>query len=343
MSKSSKIALFLIDNIIWIILVLLVIINIFITPKFFTYGNILNIFYHSSVLSMLVLAEGLILLLGYMDLSIESILAFAPAIAILSLTRWSPGIGSITAIIITFTVGALIGLFNGVMITKFNINPFLQTLSMLIVLRGIVLYLLPESIFGFGGAYSFLGSKRMFLNVPMAMLVMLGVFLLFHFILSKTVFGRQLIATGGNPQASFISGINTQRIVITAFVLSGVLASLAGLISTGRQNAVTNAMGEGMVFMAFAGAILGGVSLKGGVGKVSGMLGGVLLLGVIDNSLNLLGINIFLIYATKGIIIFVAIVLDQTKIKLRSYIFHREDLRKYRMSDEVSGYEVSLD
>jgi len=339
MSKFSKLVLFVIDNLIWVILALLVIINIFITPNFFSYGNILNIFYHSSVLSMLVLAQGLILLLGYVDLSIESTLAFAPAIAILSFTRWTPGISPIIAIIITFVVGALIGLFNGVMITKFNINPFLQTLSMLIMLRGIVLYLLPESIFGFGGIYSFLGSKRIFLNIPVAVLVMFGVFLLFHFVLNKTVFGRQLVATGGNIQASFISGINTQRIILLAFVLSGVLASLAGLILAGRQNAVTNVMGDGMVFMSFAGAILGGVSLKGGVGKVSGILGGVLLLGVIDNSLNLLGINIFLVYAIKGIIIFVAIVLDQTKIKLRDSIFNRENFKKYKISSKITEME----
>ncbi|MDD5621878.1 MAG: ABC transporter permease [Actinomycetota bacterium] len=337
MSKFSKISLWLIENMIWVILLVYVVINIFVTPKFVTYGNITNIFYHSSVLSMLVLAQGLVLLLGYMDLSIESTLAFAPVISVLLLVKYIPWITPVGAIVLTLLLGCLVGAFNGTMITRFGINPFLQTLSLLIILRGIVIFLLPVSIFEFSDVYSAPGALRTIFNIPVAVFIMIFVFIIFHFVLNKTIFGRHLIATGGNNLSAYISGVNTKRVVFITFVISGLLAALAGLIMAGRQQAVTNAMGDGMVFESFAGAILGGVSLKGGVGKVSGMLGGVLLLGAIDNSLNLLGINVFLIYASKGLLIFVAIVLDQAKVKLKNYIYYREDMRRFKETKEIAG------
>jgi ribose/xylose/arabinose/galactoside ABC-type transport system permease subunit len=330
MSKLSKISLILIDNLIWVILILYFIINIFTTPSFASYGNIINIFYQSSVLSMLVLAQGLILLLGYMDLSIESTLAFAPVIAVLVLTRYFPAITPGGAIILTLLVGSLIGLFNGIMVTRLHINPFLQTLSMLIILRGLVRFFVPVPIYNISKIYTFVGGGRIFFNIPIAILIMFIIFIVVNFILNNTIYGRQVIAIGGNSMASFISGVNVKNVILTTFIISGLLASIAGLITTGWQVSVSTAMGEGLVFKSFAGAIIGGVSLKGGIGKVSGMLGGVLLLGVIDNSLNLIGMNVYLIYAASGLIIFIAIILDQSKEKLKSYIYYREDVKRFK-------------
>jgi ribose/xylose/arabinose/galactoside ABC-type transport system permease subunit len=330
MSKLSKISLILIDNLIWVILILYFIINIFTTPSFASYGNIINIFYQSASLSMLVLAQGLILLLGYMDLSIESTLVFAPTIAVLVLTRYFPAITPGGAIILTLLVGSFVGLFNGIMITRFHINPFLQTLSMLIILRGLVLYVIPEGLSKFSKIYTFVGGGRIIFDIPVAVLVMFIVFIVINFILNKTIYGRQVIATGGNNITARISGVNVKNVILITFIISGVLASVAGLIITGRQAAVTNIMGQGLVFNSFAGAIIGGVSLKGGIGKVSGMLGGVLLLGVINNSLNLIGMNLYLIYATSGLIIFIAIILDQSKEKLKAYIYYREDIKRFK-------------
>ena len=134
--------------------------------------------------------------------------------------------------------------------------------------------------------------------------------------------------TGGNRQASYISGINTDQVIIKAFVIAGILAAVAGLIAAGRQNAVSNSMGSGMVMMAFAGAILGGCSFNGGMGKPLGMLGGALLLGMIDNALTLKGVNVNLVSATKGALIFIAILLDRAKFKLNVWIMYKENLRK---------------
>ena len=326
----TKIKLKILDNLIWVILLILILVNAFITPRFFTYKNLVNILYHSTVLGFLILAESLCLITGNFDLSIESTIAFAPAIGVLLMMKWLPGFNPVLALVVTLGVGAVIGLINGVLISRFEVNPFLQTLSFLIILRGLTYKLIPMSIFNLPKAYIFLGSQRAAFGIPVAVLVMLlGVYLV-HLLLTKNVYGRFLIAIGGNERGSFISGINTKKVKTLVFVISGVLAAFAGILAVGRQQSITNAMGEGLVFMAFAGAVMGGVSLKGGTGTALGMLGGVLVLAVIDNSLTMLGVDAFMVYATKGMLIFVAIILDNSKTKLREKIIFREEFKKIK-------------
>ncbi len=329
MPKKLQLELFLLENLIWVILIGFFLLNAFITPKFATYGNLVNILYHSAIMSMLVLGEGLILVIGHLDLSIESTLAFAPGIAMLLATRWLPfHLDPVTTIILTLAVGALVGWFNGVCIAKIGVNPFLQSLSTMIILRGLVLFLVPLSIFPLDKIYIYAGQARMIGNIPVAIPIVIIIFLIFQFVLQYTSFGRHFMATGGNARASYISGINTGRMVTYAFMIAGLLAAVGGLLAAGRQGSVSNSMGEGMVLLAFAGAILGGASLEGGKGTPLGMLGGALLLGMISNSLNLLGVGVTLVYATQGALIFVAIVLDRVRIKLRNYLLHQEQVRK---------------
>jgi simple sugar transport system permease protein/ribose transport system permease protein len=147
------------------------------------------------------------------------------------------------------------------------------------------------------------------------------------FIMYKTRFGRFLIATGGNPKASYIAGININRMVIYSFILSGLLASSAGILTVGRQGLVSNQMGNGLGIMSIAGAILGGVALIGGKGTVFGMLGGVVLLSIFDNSLNLLAVNVFLIAVVKGLLILFAIIMDSFKANIRISILQKEKLK----------------
>jgi ribose/xylose/arabinose/galactoside ABC-type transport system permease subunit len=330
MDKKVKVELFLLDNLIWLILVMYFLINAIITPRFFSYNNIINILYHSTILGMLVLGQGLVIMTGHLDLSLESTLAFAPGIAILIATKYLPNMDPITTIILTLLIGVLIGIFNGYCITGIGINTFLQTLSMLIILRGVVLFLIPFAIFNLDSGYTFIGKARTFGNIPIAVFLMIGIFIIFEFILSKTSFGRYFLATGGNAKASYISGINTRKIIISAFALAGLLAAIAGLLAAGRQSAVNNSMGDGMVLLSFAGAILGGASLSGGKGTPIGMLGGTIFLGAISNSLTLLGINVFIVYAIQGLLIFVALVLDRIKDKIKDILFHREMIRKFK-------------
>ncbi|MEW6264347.1 MAG: ABC transporter permease [Thermodesulfobacteriota bacterium] len=332
MSKAMRLQLLALDNLIWVILAAFFLINAAFTPNFIKYENLVNIFYHSAILSLLILAQGLILITGNIDLSIESILAFAPAVAMLTTTKWLPGLGlgPYATIALTLAVGVAIGGFNGYLVARIGIHSFIHSLSMLIILRGLTLFLVPFALYKLAPAYTFLGSGRVMGNIPVAVFFVIGLYVLIGFIMKNTPFGRHLLATGGNPRASFISGIDTGRMVMYAFVLSGLLAALAGLVAAGRQDAINNTMGKDMVLLSFAGAILGGTSLTGGRGTPLGMLGGALLLGMIDNALTLIGINVFILYACYGVLIFLAVVLDRLKTTWREYLFRQENLKRFR-------------
>jgi ribose/xylose/arabinose/galactoside ABC-type transport system permease subunit len=338
-TKAMRLKLFLLDNLIWVIVTAFFVVNAAFTPSFLKWENLVNIFYHSTVLSMLVLGQGIILITGNIDLSIESTLAFAPAIAMLLSMKWIPGgLDPYLAIAVTLGVGALIGLMNGFFVSRVGINSFIHTLSMLIILRGLTLFLVPFALFKLGPVYTYLGSARIGGEIPVAVPLMLAVFAVMSVVLRSTPFGRYLLATGGNPTAAYVAGVPTKRMVLFAFLLSGVLAALAGLLAAGRQDAVNNSMGKDQVLFTFAGAILGGCSLSGGKGSALGMLGGALLLGMINNALTLIGINVFILYAVYGLLIFVAVLLDRVRVKLRERIFYRENLRRL---EGLAGEEVA--
>jgi len=323
-----KVQLALLDNLVWVLLGVLFLFNAAFTPAFLSAKNMVNILYQSSVLGMLVLAQGIVMMVGELDLSIDAILAFAPGITIL-LTGTDSGTPAFASLSLTLLLGAAVGFYNGFFVAKLRANSFLFTLSSQIIMRGLVLFWVPFSLAGLGGAYTWLGRGR-FGTIPVAVPFLLLTFLAFELLFRGTVFGRKFKLTGGNRQAAYIAGVNTSRTIILAFVLSGALASVAGLITAGRQNAVSNSMGSNLVTMAIAGTILGGCSFNGGVGKPVGMLGGALLLGTIDNSLTLLGVNVNLVSATKGALIFLAILLDGWREHAGAAILHRENLRKLK-------------
>lgn len=338
---NLRIKLFLLDNIIWGLVVGFFLVNAFITPRFFTYGNGLNIFYHSAIMSMLVLGQGIVIMIGALDLSIESTLAFAPGLALLIATKWLPvELPAVLAIALTLGVGVLIGWFNGFFVARVGVNAFIETMSVMIILRGLVLFLVPFAIFPLADVYKFAGQARILGNVPVAVVIMLLVYALFQFLFRYTTFGRRFMATGGNRKAAFIAGINTDRMVMAAFIMAGLLAALAGLLTAGRQGSVSPSMGLNMVLLSFAGAILGGASLDGGKGTPVGFLGGALLLGMISNALNLRGVEVNLVYATQGLLIFVAILLDRVRERVRAHVLQQEQIERFKTGGAGVGAEA---
>jgi simple sugar transport system permease protein/ribose transport system permease protein len=342
MSFSLKFKLTLLDNIIWLMLAVFFIICAVYVPTFASTTNIVNIFYHSTIMSLLVLAEGFILISGKLDLSIDSILAFAPGAVILAATKWAPGaLGNpYLCLVLTVAVGGLLGWFNGWCVSRLGMNDFMQTLSMSIILRGIVLFLIPLSIFPLDPAYSFIGKARFPVlghSIPVAILVVLVIFSVFSFVLRRTVFGRDYMATGGSERASYVAGIDTKRVITYGFVVTGMLAAVAGILTAGRQDSVSNTMGNGTVMLAFAGALLGGTSMNGGKGSAFGMLGGALLLGMFSNALNLLGVTVTLVHAAQGTLIFVAILVDRLRMQFRGRLLRSEQLKKLKHSEVVSA------
>ena len=333
MSKKIKIELFLLDNIIWVIVVVFFLLNALFTPYFASYANIVNIFYHSAIMSMLVLGLGLTMMVGKLDLSLESTLVFAPGLAAIILTKWIGGsVNPIILIILTLLIGGLIGYINGIFIAIIQVDPFLQTLSMMIILRGLALFLLPFSIFPLtklvGRAFTFPGGGRILWDIPVAIPIVMIFFIIFHFILHFTPYGRRVMSTGGNARASFVSGIDIKKIVSSVFIFAGMLAAVAGILAAGKQDSISNLMGQGMILLTFAGAILGGVSTKGGQGTALGMFGGALLLGMFSNSLNLLGVSVNLVYASQGMLILLALIIDRIRIKIRSNLLQHEKIKE---------------
>jgi len=287
-------------------------------PVFFTVGNLLNVLLNSSTLGILVLAESLVLLTGHFDLSIESTLGFTAMFAawLMGTGEFSSqlGLNPILAIIIILIVGALIGLFNGFFVVKLRMNAFIVTLAMLIVLRGATINLTTGNIMRkLPDIYKAISVTKIGGQVSMMTIVFLVLYIIFYFILKYSRLGRSLYAVGDNRDAAYASGINTGRVIIYAFMLAGLLSAVAGWILSARFEAVAPNMGEGMVFDVMAAAVIGGISLSGGKGNIVGALGGVLLLGMIQNVLNLSALSPYYVDMIRGGIVFAAVLIDSLK------------------------------
>jgi len=316
----TQLVLKLLDNAIWPILLLTFLAFSILVPQIFSStDNIQFILFTSAPLGLLVLAEGLCLLSGNFDLSIASIAGFSAMFTALFMTEWFPGTSPFVAILVCIVVGGIIGLANGFIIGYVGVNPFLQTLIFLIVFRELIPILSTLSISQFPDIYTYLGGGQ-FAGVPVAIFVLLGCFLLFWFILKYTEWGMAVYAVGGDEQSAKEAGINASRIVLTVFTVSGILSGLAGLLFTGYLGAVTVNLAEGQVFTAFAGAVIGGISIFGGRGNILGALGGVLLLSTIQAGLVMMAIPSQWVKVINGLILGVAVLLYTARAGLRERV-----------------------
>lgn len=306
----------LLDNFIWLLVIILFVIASIGVARFFSLQNLRNILYNSSSFAMMVLGMIFVLYLGQMDLSLESTYAFAPAIATLCMQKWFHFNG-VAGIFITLGVGALVGLVIGFLTVKLNINSFLLTLCVLMILRGLVNFWIPQGIYDISPAYTFLGEYNIpGIKIPLAIIIVLALYILCHFIVKKTAYGRNLIAAGSNPKAAFLSGINVGRLKIISFTMAGLLAAFGGLLLVGRMGSVTNGMGNGAIMEVFAAAVLGGISLNGGKGKILGAFGGVIFLQAVSSVLNLSDVSPFLVTVIQGVLLLVAVIIENFRTKL---------------------------
>ncbi|MCG5212598.1 ABC transporter permease [Streptosporangium sp. KLBMP 9127] len=296
--------------------IVIAIVGQIVNPIFLQGDNLINILQTMSEISLLVLAQTVILVTGKMDLSLESTFGLAPGIAAwLTVAVGSgAGLGLLSggwSIPITLAVGALIGAVNALFIVRFGLNGFIVTLGMLIVLRGLLtgisggqtFFNLPESML-------YLGSTLWF-GVPVSIFLCLALFIVGIVILGFTRFGRALYAIGGNLDAARAAGIRTDRVLWIALISASLLAALGGLLLSGRLASVAAAQGDGAIFTVFAAAVIGGVSLNGGKGTMFGAFTGILLLYMIQNVLTLAGVPAQWIEALNGAIILIALVLSR--------------------------------
>ncbi|HZB30573.1 MAG TPA: ABC transporter permease [Streptosporangiaceae bacterium] len=287
-----------------------------VSPAFLHWTNLQNVLQQQSEVSLLVLAEALVLLCGRMDLSLESTFGLAPGIAAWLVLApgvahglgWLPGGWAVP---ITLAVGLVIGLTNGLLIVRFGLNGFIVTLGMLIVLRGLLTGVSGgQTFFNLPPSMIYLGNA-VWLGLPASIWICLILYALAIVVTGYTRFGRALYAIGGNPDAARAAGIRVDRVLWTTLAVAGLLAALGGLLLTGRLASVAAAQGNGAIFTVFAAAVIGGVSLSGGRGTIFGAFTGILLLYLIQNVLTLGGVPAQWIGALNGAIILIALIISR--------------------------------
>ncbi|KAB2346479.1 ABC transporter permease [Actinomadura rudentiformis] len=297
-------------------LIALVVLGAVVNDSFLTERNIISILGASAALALVVLAESLILITGKIDLSLESTVGIAPGLgALLVIPAASAGFGTewpaFLGILAIFVVGGLIGAFNGFLSVKLRLNAFIVSLAMLIVLRGLLtgategktLFDMPEPFFSI--------ATTTFLKLPLSVWLAAVCFGVAGFVLRYHRLGRALYAIGGNPEAARAAGIRVERVTWVVYVVAGVLAAAAGLCLTGYVGAINANQGQNMIFTVMAAAVIGGISMNGGKGTMTGAITGVLLLGVVDNLLTLAQVASFWKQAIYGAIILFALVISR--------------------------------
>ncbi|MFJ3219927.1 ABC transporter permease [Kitasatospora sp. NPDC086801] len=300
------------------VLLVLGVIGFVVSPAFLTTDNLLGVGQQATELSLLVLAEALILVVGRMDLSLESTIGVAPVIAVWLVlpdhgARFN-GLGllpSWTAIPLCLAVGALIGAINGFLILKLRLNGFIVTLGALTLLRGLQVAISQgQSIVNLPGSFTYLGSTS-WLGVPAAIWVCALLFLAGGCALAWLRHGRALYAIGGNPEAARAAGIRVDRITWTVLILGSLLAAFAGVLYTGHYGSISADQGNGWIFQVFAATVIGGVSLNGGRGTLFGALTGVLTLQLVVNVMTLAGVPPLWNQFLNGAIIIVALIISR--------------------------------
>jgi simple sugar transport system permease protein len=297
--------------------------GIFTSPAFFTTANFSNTAQFSAALGLVVVAESLILLTGSFDLSLQSVYGLAPMIGAWLIvpkdaqglgTDWNPALG----ILVVVGIGAAVGLFNGFMIVKLHFNAFIFTLAMLILLAGLQQGIVSgRTIYGMPSSYIYLGSAY-WGGFPVSAWVTAAVFLAAALFLRYHRTGRAVYAIGGNLEAARAAGIKVDRTRIAVFAVAGVLAAIAGLMIAGQVVAVTANQGNNLIFTVFAAAVIGGVALEGGRGRMVGAFTGVVLLALVNNVLVLRNTSTFWIDAANGAIILIALGLARAVTLVRA-------------------------
>jgi ribose transport system permease protein len=293
-------------------LVLLFIVITVLNPSFMEPNNILNLLRQTSINALIAFGMTFIILTGGIDLSVGSILALSSA---LMAGMMVSGLDPILAILVGILLGAIMGVINGILVSKGKMAPFIVTLATMTIFRGLTLvYTDGKPITGIGDSVMFqMLGRGYFLGVPVPAVVMVIAFLILWFLLHKTSFGRKTYAIGGNERASRISGIKVDRVKVAIYGLAGTMAAIAGAILTSRLNSAQPTAGQSYEMDAIAAVVLGGTSLSGGKGRLFGTLVGVLIIGTLNNGMNLLGVSSFYQQVVKGAVILIAVLLDRKK------------------------------
>ncbi|WMJ78929.1 MULTISPECIES: ribose ABC transporter permease [unclassified Sedimentibacter] len=295
-----------------IVLLITSIIVAILNPRFLTWGNILTVLRQTSINAVIATGMTFAILIGGIDLSVGSVLGICGAVAAAMI---SSGTNVFIAVIVVLLLGTFIGFLNGTLITAGRLQPFIATLGTVTLLRGIILVFTQGRPISTGSteaseAFGEIGSG--FIGpIPIPVYIMILVFIIAYYILNHTRIGRYIYATGSNEEATIYSGIKTNRVKLFVYSASGMMAALAGILITARLGSAQPTAGAGYELDAIAAVVLGGTSMAGGIGTIAGTAIGALIIGVLNNALNLMQVSSYYQDVAKGIVILAAVLLDR--------------------------------
>ncbi|MDR2184382.1 MAG: ABC transporter permease [Treponema sp.] len=279
---------------------------------FLTTNNIMNVLRQVATNLYIACAMTMIIILGGIDLSVGSIVGLAGCVTggLIAFVNWPMPL----AVLMGVFVGLISGAFNGIWISKTTIPPFIVTLAMMNIARGAgYVYTGGQPIRIMSDSFNFIGSGYVFDVLPMPVIYLVIIVAVSSFIMNRTRLGRHIYAVGGNPMAARFSGIKNGRVQFFAYVFSGAMSGISGVVLASRMFSGQPTAGQSFEMDAIAAVVLGGTSMSGGVGKVGGTVIGALIIGVLNNGLNLLNINSFWQYIVKGVVILIAVYVDFLK------------------------------
>ncbi|WP_040214487.1 ABC transporter permease subunit [Clostridium polynesiense] len=282
-----------------------------ITPRFLTWSNITNVLTQVSVNAIIALGMTFVILTGGIDLSVGSVVAITGAVAAFLIKSNGVFVGISAALVL----GGIIGYLNGFIIARGKIQAFIATLATMTIFRGVTyVFTGGNPISGLGQSFMTIGNKKL-LGIPLPVILMVLVFLAAAYVLNETRFGRYVYAIGGNEDSARLSGIGTKKIKNLVYMISGITAAVSGVIVTSRIGSASPNAGSGFELDAIAAVVLGGTSLTGGEGHIYGTIIGAIIIGVLNNALNLMNVSPFYQSIVKGAVILLAVLVDKKNNK----------------------------
>lgn len=297
-----------------IALIILMAVITIINSNFLTANNLLNLLLQVTSNALIAFGMTFVILTGGIDLSVGSILALSSA---LTAGLLGSGMPVTLAILISLILGCILGMVNGLLISYGKLAPFIVTLATMTIFRGATLVYTNGNPITKGLSdtflFQFLGQGYI-VGIPFPVIIMFIVFIVLYVLLHKTAFGKSVYAIGGNEKAAYISGVKLNKVKIIIYSISGIMASISGLIITSRLSSAQPTAGASYEMDAIAAVVLGGTSLSGGKGRILGTLIGALIIGVLNNGLNIIGVSAFWQQVVKGVVILIAVLIDRFKV-----------------------------
>jgi len=325
-SKKKEILLWVLNNIVWFILIAIIIIFCLTIKGFNQWSIYRNIVYHSVFIGILAIAEALCIISREMDLSVESVMALS-AVITAYLAGTSPDasglyLNGITTFGIILLIGIFIGALNGFFIIKMKISSFIITLAGYLIFRAVGLVVTKgRGVFNISKDIVVVARTNIG-PIPLMIIILLAIYVIFHLFLTKTKLGRYIHFIGNNREACYNAGIKISKVLFSVFILSGILSAIAGWLMAARMNGCSPSLGTGMLFEAMAAVVIGGVSMQGGTGKLTGVFAGAILLSSISTVIAIVGINPFYTNIIRGGLIIFAVILDSVVTKIRSVLIY---------------------